>query len=196
MWNWQYVPFVTLSTQDNTKLLQQLKSGFKKTIKWDKYQSKVSMQVPNPYLDFLIDPIFQELKRLIVLSFENKDDRTVHTKYYLPAVEINNYNVMVDGKKVFDQPAKNDLRTYDNIQKIAVDQWHHYTTGCLLHYNYSLIITIKSGSNRFSKQQALDADSKAIQQINSTGNLVREGNANTTMLFIIKEAKDTVLDFL
>ena len=54
-----YVPVVTLSTQDNAKLLQQLKSGFKRTINWNKYQSKVTIQAPNSYLDFLIDPSFQ-----------------------------------------------------------------------------------------------------------------------------------------
>ena len=55
-----YVPVVTLSTQDNAKLLEQLKSGFKRTINWNKYQPKVSVQTPNPYLDFLIDQVFKE----------------------------------------------------------------------------------------------------------------------------------------
>ena len=73
-----YVPVVTLSTQDNAKLLEQLKSGFKKTIKWKKYQSKLPIQAPNPYLDFLIDPSFQGVNGLFVLLFENKADRTVH----------------------------------------------------------------------------------------------------------------------
>ena len=73
-----YVLVVTLSTQDNAKLLQQLKSGFKRRIYWNKYQSKVSIQVPNPYLHFLIDPSFQEVNGIFVLPFENKDDRTVY----------------------------------------------------------------------------------------------------------------------
>ena len=88
-----YVPVVTLSTQDNAKLLQELKASFKRTINWNKYQSKVSMQVTNPCLDYLIDPSFQEINRLFVLSFENSSDRTVHTKYYLPAIEIKDYNL-------------------------------------------------------------------------------------------------------
>ena len=82
----RYVPVVTLSTQDNAKLLEQLKSGFKRTINWSKYESKLSVQTPNPYLDFLINPSFQGVNRLFVLSFENEEDRTVHTKYYLPLV--------------------------------------------------------------------------------------------------------------
>ena len=82
-----YVPVVTLSTQDNAKLLQQFKSGFKRTINRKKYQSKVAMQGPNPYLDQLIDPSFQEVNKIFVLSFENTADWTVHTKYYLPTVD-------------------------------------------------------------------------------------------------------------
>ena len=66
------------------------------------------------------------------LSFENKDDRTVHTKCYLPTVEIKDYNVMNDGQNFFDQPVKNDLRTYDKIRKFATGQGDGYTTGCLL----------------------------------------------------------------
>ena len=66
-----YVPIVTLSTQDNAKLLEQLKSGFKRTINWNKYQSKVSTEIKKQYLDLLIDPSFQEANRLFVL-FENE----------------------------------------------------------------------------------------------------------------------------
>ena len=68
------------------QLLQQLKSCLKTAISWNKYQSKVTIQEPNPYLDYLIDPSFQGVNRLFVLSFENTKDRTVHTKYYLPIV--------------------------------------------------------------------------------------------------------------
>ena len=106
---------MTLSNQDNAKLLQQLKSGFKNTINWNKYQSKVSPERQNQYLDFLIDPCFQGVKRHFVLSFENEEDRKVRTGYYLSKVEIKDYNVMTDGKYFFDQPVKSDMRTYDNI---------------------------------------------------------------------------------
>ena len=83
-----YVPAVTLSTQDNAKLLQQLKSDFKRTINCNKYQSKVTIQAPNPYLDYLSDPSFQGVSRLFVLLFKKTIDRTLHTRYYLPTVEI------------------------------------------------------------------------------------------------------------
>ena len=99
---------------------------------------------------------------------------------------------MIDGKNFFDQPVKSDLRTYDKIKNIATGQGDDYTIGCLLDYsyfdNYYKMIAID-----LSKQQALDADPKAIQQINFTGNLDRAEGA--TMFFIIEEAKETVLDF-
>ena len=101
-----YVPVVTLSIQDNAKLLEQLKSGFIRTINWNKYEPKVTTEAPNSYLGFLINPSFQAVKRLLVSSFENKNDRTVNTKDYLPTVELNNYNVMINELNFFDLPLK------------------------------------------------------------------------------------------
>ena len=72
----RYVPVVALSTQDNAKLLQQLKSGFKRTINWNKYESNIKTFAQNRYLNHLINPSFQGVNRLFVLSFENEDDRT------------------------------------------------------------------------------------------------------------------------
>ena len=76
-----YVPVVTLSTQDNTKLLQQLKSDFKRTINWNKYESRIKTFSRNRYLNYLINPGFQGVNRLFVLSFENENDRTSHSTY-------------------------------------------------------------------------------------------------------------------
>ena len=81
-----YVPGITLSTEDNAKLLQKLKSGFNKTINWNKYQPNVSPERQNQYLNFLIDPNFQGVNRLFVLLLENGEDRIVHTGYYLSKV--------------------------------------------------------------------------------------------------------------
>ena len=99
---------------------------------------------------------------------------------------------MIDGQNFFDKSVKNDLRIYDNIQKIAIGQGDDYT-GCLLHYNY-FNKYYKMIATDLSKQEALDADPKVIQQINFTGNLARAPNANTTIFFIIEEVKKTILD--
>ena len=99
---------------------------------------------------------------------------------------------MIDGKNVFDQPINSMTKTYENIRKVATGQGDDYATGCFLDYpyfkNHYKMIAID-----LSKQQALDADPRAIQQINFTANLDRDGN--TTMFFITEEAKETVLDF-
>ena len=68
--------------------------------------------------------------------FEDEGDRKVHTEYYLPKVEIKDYNVMTDGKNVFDRQVKSDMKTYDKISQIRTGQGDDYTTGCLLDYNY------------------------------------------------------------
>ena len=130
-----YVPVKTSPTQDNGKLLQQLKLGFKRTINWSKYQQKVSPESQNQYLDFLIDSRFQGVNRLFVLSFENDEDRKVHTRFYLPKVEIKDY-VMIGGENFFDQPVKSDMRTNDNIWKTGTGQGDDYTNGCILDYKY------------------------------------------------------------
>ena len=75
---------------------------------------------------------FQGENRLFVLSFENESDRKEHIGYYLPKVEIKYYNVMTDEKNFFHQPVKSNMRIYDNVQKLEIDQGDDYTTGCLL----------------------------------------------------------------
>ena len=114
-----YVPVVTLSTQDNAKLFEQSESGLKKTINWNKYQSKISGERVNLYLDYLIGQSFQGGKRLFVLPFEDEEQITSYKRYYLLNVGIKNYNVMIDEQNVFVQPVRHKLVTFDSIQKIA-----------------------------------------------------------------------------
>ena len=114
-----YVPVVTLSTKDNGNLLEQLKSGFKRVIDWNQYLSKPALLAQNPNLNYLIEPSFQGVNRFFVLAFENDEQRKVHSVYYLPNVEIKNYNVMINGENSFDQPIKDDKVTYENIRKVA-----------------------------------------------------------------------------
>ena len=128
-------------------------------------------------------------KQIFELSFENENDRTSQSTYYLPKVEIKEYNFMSDSKTSLDQPINNMTKTYENIRKTAIGQGDDYTTGCLLDFkDHYKVIAID-----LSKQKALDVDPKAIQQISFTANLDRDGN--TTMFIITEEAKETVLDF-
>ena len=123
---------------------------------------------------------------MIFLSFENDNDRESCKRYFRPTIEIKDYNVMIDGRKCFDQPIKNDLKTIDNIRKITTSQGDDYTTGCLLDYpyfkeHYKLIVT------DLRKQQELDTDPRTIQQINYPGNLEQDGNAK--LFSLLKKQK-------
>ena len=176
-----YVPVVTLWTQDNVKLLQQLKSGFKRTINWNKYESNIKTFAKNRYLTHLINPSFQGVNKLFVLSFENENYRTSHSTYYLPKAEIKDYNVVIEGETFFDQPINSNIKTYENIRKIATGQGDDYTTDCLLDYSY-FKDHYRMIATDLSKQQALDADPRAIKQINFAATLDRTGNTECSLL--------------
>ena len=122
---------MTLWAQGNKKLLQQLKTDFKRTNTWKKYQSEITLTTRNRCLNNLIDPV---LNRLSVSSFKNDAHRRSHMRFFFPTVEIKDYNVMIDSKSFFDQPAKNGLITCENIQNIEAGQGDAYTTGCFLDY--------------------------------------------------------------
>ena len=129
-----YVPVVTLSTKDDNNFLEQLKSGFKRTIKWNKYRSEMTNQTQNNKLSYLIDPTFTKVNRLFVLSFENEDDRRSFSKYYVPNVQIKDFNVLIDGKRFFDMPIKNEEEIYQEI--IEMGKNNDYTTGKVLDCEY------------------------------------------------------------
>ena len=142
-----YVPVVTLSKENGTKLLEQLKTRFKRIIKWKKYRSQMIVQSNNNNLNYLIDPTFTNVNRLFVLSFSrnnNTDNRDSFSDYYVPNVEIKDFNVLIDGKSFFDLPVKNEEEAYEKI--IEMSNSTDYTTVNLLDFayfkeNYKLIAT-------------------------------------------------------
>ena len=186
-----YVSVVTLSPENDNKLLEQLKSGFRRSIQYNKYMSQMSNQNKNNNLNYLIDTTFSNVKRLFVLSFENEDDRTSYYKYYLPIVEIKDYNILIDGNAFFELPIKNIEETYERIIQIT-DYSGYYTRGHLLDYEYFKehykLIAID-----LSKQ--IELENKDIkQQINFIGNLDRDDGA--IMFFIIEKSEETIIEFL
>ena len=122
-----YVPVVTWSKENDTKLLEQLKTGFKRTIKWNKYRSKMTIQPQNNNLNYLIDPTFTNVNTLFVLSFqiiagENntaKDYRDSFSHYFVPKVEIKGFNVLMDGKSFFDLREENEEEAYEKIIEMS-----------------------------------------------------------------------------
>ena len=105
-----YFPVVTLSTNNNFKFLKNVKQRLKRTIYWNKYRSQITTWPKSDNLDYLIYPSFRNINRLCVLSFKNAtDDSTRHCfdKYFMLLIEINDFNVLIDNKPIFDTPAKN-----------------------------------------------------------------------------------------
>ena len=184
-----YVLVVTLSKENDIKLLEQLKSGFKRTIKWNKYRSQMTVQPKNNNLNYLIDPAFTNVNRLFVLSFARTnagDNRDSFSHYYVPNVEIKDFNVLIDGKSFFDLPVKNEEEAYEKI--IEMSNNNDYTTGNLLDFayfkeNYKLIAI------DLSKQTKL----KDPQQISFIGKLLNTRRA--TMFFIIEKSEETTFNF-
>ena len=93
-----HVSVVTLSTENNKRLLEQLRTVFKRTIKWNKDRSEMTDQTKNDNLNYLIDPTFTKVNRLFVLSFENENDRTSFSKYYVLNNKIKDFNVIINEK--------------------------------------------------------------------------------------------------
>ena len=132
----------------------------------------------------------------IVLAFDNTDngakkvERSSHTKYFFPRVDITNCNVLIDGRNFYDQSINDQIKKYDEIRKTATRQGDDHTTGCLLDYQYfkdhCQLITID-----LSKQKELDADSRSFQQIEFYGML----KTNSQVCTVLEKSKETILEF-
>ena len=202
-----YVPIVTLSTTDNVNLTKQLNEGFKKSVYWNEYKSKIETKNldNNNVTRFPLDASFQGVNRLFVLAFNNTTEnvagnpinntanrvqRDSHGKNFLPRVDITNCNVLIDGRNFYDQPINDQIRKYDEIRKVTTDKRYDFSTGFLLDYNYFKnhyqLIAVD-----LSKQKELGADPRAIQQIEFYGML----KTNSQVCTVLEKSKETILEF-
>ena len=130
-----YVPVVTLCIHDNIKFLEDMKQRFNKTLFWNKYRFEITTQPENNNLDYLTDSTLRTIDSLFVLSFKNKDDdptKNCFSKYYMPLVEIKDFNALIDNKLLFDQPVKNKQEAYEKL--VEMSRNNDYTTGNFLDY--------------------------------------------------------------
>ena len=184
-----YIPaVVTLSKDDEIKLLTNLKSGFKREIIWNKYRSQMTTETINNNLNILIGPTFTNVNRLFVLAYQNVDDRQSYDEFYLPKVMIKGYNVIIDKLAFFDLPIKTEEEAYEKI--IDISRNNEYTTGSLLDYDYFKkyykLIAID-----LSKKQVSQENEDLIQQINFIGKLEEADN----VFIIIEKKESTILEF-
>ena len=183
-----YVPAVTLSKDDEIKLLTNLKSGFKREIIWNKYRSQMKTKAVNNNLNILIDPTFTNVHRLFVLACQNADDRQSFSQFYLPNVMVKDYNVIIDKLAFFDLPITTEEEAYEKI--IDISSNNEYTTGNLLDYDY-FKKHYKLIAKDLSKQQVLQENEDLIQQINFIGKLEEA----TNVFIIIEKEENTILEF-
>ena len=148
----------------------------------------------------MLDPSYQGVKRFFVLPYNNTagDDQVSidsFKKYFLPRAKIENYDIEIVGRNFYDQPINDSVKRYDKIRKISTGQGDDYTPGCLLDLayfekKYRLIAA------DLSKQKALDADSRAIQQIIFTGKIkATVANTRVIIYYILEQSKETILEF-
>ena len=187
-----YVPIVTLKIEGNAKLSVLLSKGFERSVYWNKHKVILTNYATDTYIRGRLDASFQGVNKLfflmqVVIMLLMK----IHTEnIFSQDLRIKNYNIEIDGRNFYDQPINDSIKQYDEIIKISTGQGDDYTTGCSLDFayfekNYRLIAV------DLSKQKALDADSRAIQQIiftDKTDNQIR-------VYYILEQSKETILKF-
>ena len=190
-----YVPVVTLSEEDNKDFIEQQNKSFQRSIYWNEYKTKEINENAdaNVFKYINLDPSFQGVNRLFVLAYNRVDGqptRNGQRKYYLPRIDLKKYNVIIDGRNFYDNPIEGDIEKYRELKKLMIGKGEDYTTGPLLDCNY-FDKHYKLVAVDLSKQKELDADPRAIQQIEFKYML----GTNSTIYWVLEKSKETILEF-
>ena len=164
-----YVPVVTLSKEDNKDFIEQQNKGFQRSIYWNEDITKEINENAdaNVFKYINLDPSFQGVNRLFVMAYNRANDqptRNGQQKYYLPRIDLEKYNVIIDGRNFYDNPIESDIEKYRELKKVMIGKGEDYTTRSLLNFNY-FDKYYKLVAVDLSKQKELDVDPRAIQQI-------------------------------
>ena len=187
-----YVPVVTLSKEDNKDFIEQQNKGFQRSIYWNEYKTKEINENAdvNVFKYINLDPSFQGVNKLFVMAYNREDGqptRNGQQKYYLPRIDLEKYNVVIDGRNFYDNPIESDIEKYRELKKVMIGKGKDYTTGYLLDFNYfdkhDKLVAVD-----LSKQKELDADPRAIQQIEFKCML-------GTIYWVLEKSKETILEF-
>ena len=190
-----YVPVVTLSKEDNKDLIEQQNKGFQRSIYWNEYKKKEINEDAdaNVFKYINLDPSFQGVNRLFVMAYNRANGqptRNVQQKYYLPRIDLEKYNVIIDGRNFYDNPIESDIEKYRVLKKVMIGKGEDYTTGSLLDFDY-FDKHYKLVAVDLSKQKELDADPRAIQQIEFKYML----GTNSTIYWVLEKSEETILEF-
>ena len=181
-----YVPVVTLSKEDNKDFIEQQNKGFKRSIYWNEYKTKEINENAdaNVFKYINLDPSFQGVNRLFVTAYNSQ------RKYYLPRIDLNKYNVIIDGRNFYDNPIESDIEKYRELKKVMIGKGEDCITGSSLDFNY-FKKHYKLVAVDVFKQKELDADPRAIQQIE----FKYMSGANSTIYWVLEKSKETILEF-
>ena len=136
-----YVKVVTLSKEDNKDFIEQQNKGFQRSIYWNEYKTKEINENAdaNVFKYINLDPSFQGINRLFVTAYNRIDgqpNRDGQRKYYLLRIDLNKYNVIIDGRNFDDNPIESDIEKYRELKKVMIGKGEDYTTGSLLDFDY------------------------------------------------------------
>ena len=182
-----YVSVVTLSKEDNKDFIEQQNKGFQRSIYWNEYKTKEINENAdaNVFKYINLDPSFQGVNRLFVMAYNRENGqptRNGRRKYYLPRIDLEKY-VIIDGRNVYDNPIESDIEKYRELKKVMIGKGEDYSTGSLLDFNY-FDKHYKLVAVDLSKQKELDADPRAIQQIEFK-----------YIYWVLEKSKETILEF-
>ena len=185
-----------MSKEDNKDFIEQQNTGFQRSIYWNEYITKEQTENAdaNAVKYINLDPSFQGVKRLFLMAYSRADDNQVtrngQRKYYLPRIHLKKYNVIIDGRNFYDNPIASDIEKYRELKKVMIGKGEDYTIGSLLDYDY-FKKNYKFVAFGLSKQKELDADPRAIQQIELKYML----ETNSTIYWVLEKSKETILEF-
>ena len=190
-----YVPVVTLSKEDNKDFVEQQNKGFQGSIYWNEYKTKEINEDAdaNVFKYINLDPSFQGVNRLFVMAYNRANDqptRNGQRKYYLPRIDLEKYNVIIDGRNFYDNPIESDIEKYRELKKVMIRKGEDYTAGSLLDFTY-FDKHYKLVAVDLSNQKELDADPRAIQQIDFKYML----GINSAIYWVLEKSKETILEF-
>ena len=191
-----YVPVVTLSKEDNKDFIEQQNKGFQRSIYWNEYKTKEQTENAdaNAVKYVNLDPSFQVVNRLFLMAYSRADNNQAtkngQQKYYLPRIDLKKYNVLIDARNFYDNPIESDIEKHTELKKVMIGKVEDYTTGSLLDYDY-FKRNYKLVAVDLSKQKELDADPRAIQQIELKYML----ETNSTIYWVLEKSKETISDF-
>ena len=189
------IPVVTLSKEDNKDFIEQQSKGFQISVYWNEYKTKEINENAdaNVFKYINLDPSFQGVNRLFVMAYNRgngQPTRNGQRKYYLPRIDLNKYNVIIDGRNFYDNPIENNIEKYRELKKVMIGKGEDYTTGSLLDFNY-FDKHYKLIAVDLSKQKELDADPRAIQQIEFKYTIGK----SSIIYWILEKSKETISEF-